>query len=37
MIKLLDLNKTKITALNCNDIYKKIYNINISEIKELKF
>ena len=37
MIKKLDLNEAKITTLNCEDIYKKIYNINIDKIKELKF
>lgn len=36
-IELLDIDKTKMTALNCNDIYKEIYNINVSEIKELRF
>lgn len=37
VIKLLNLDKEKITALNCEDIYKKIYKINIDNIKELKF
>ena len=37
MIKKLELNNSKITSLNCKDIYKKIYNIDISKIKELKF
>lgn len=33
----LDLDESKITTLNCDDIYKQIYNIDISKIKELKF
>lgn len=37
MIKKLKLDNAKITALNCDDIYKQIYNIDISKIKELKF
>lgn len=35
--ELLEINKNKITTLNCQDIYKDIYGINIKEIKELKF
>lgn len=35
--ELLNVDKEKITLLNCNDIYKEIYNIDISKIKELKF
>ena len=35
--KLLEVNEEKITNLNCQDIYKKIYGIDINEIKELKF
>ena len=35
--KLLEVDKSKITALNCQDIYKEIYGIDIKEIKELKF
>lgn len=35
--ELLEVDETKVTALNCNDIYKEIYNIDISQIKELKF
>ena len=35
--KLLDINRDKITSLNCQDIYQDIYNINVDEIKELKF
>ncbi len=31
------LDESKITCLNCNDIYKEIYGIDISKIKELKF
>ena len=37
MVKKLRLNNFKITALNCDDIYRKIYNIDILKIKELKF
>ena len=36
-IEKLDVDKSKITALNCDDIYRNIYNIDISGIKELKF
>ena len=35
--KLLEVDKSKITNLNCQDIYYKVYNINVDEIKELKF
>ena len=35
--KLLEIDESKITALNCEDIYKEIYNINVSDIKKLKF
>ena len=37
MIEKLDVDKSKITALNCDDIYRDIYNIDINGIKELKF
>ena len=37
MIEKLEIDKTKITALNCSDIYNKIYKIDISKIYELKF
>ena len=37
MIEKLGLNDSKITLLNCDDIYRQIYNIDISKIKELKF
>ena len=33
----LDIDENKVTTLNCNDIYKQIYRIDISKIKELKF
>lgn len=36
-LELLDIDKEKVTALNCEDIYKKIYGINIDEIKNLVF
>ena len=35
--KILEIDEEKITNLNCQDIYQKIYGINIDEIKELKF
>ncbi len=35
--KLLGIEGDKVTALNCDDIYRQIYNIDISTIKELKF
>lgn len=35
--KLLDVDESKITSLNCQDIYYKVYNIDVDEIKELKF
>lgn len=34
---LLNIDESKVTTLNCNDIYKQIYKIDISQIKELKF
>ena len=34
---LLEVDKDKITALNCQSIYEEIYNINVDDIKELKF
>jgi len=37
IIEKLDVDKSKITALNCDDIYKKIYKIDISKIENLKF
>ncbi|MCI8309924.1 MAG: CYTH domain-containing protein [Clostridia bacterium] len=37
VVDLLQIDKSKICELNCNDIYKEIYNIDISKIKELKF
>lgn len=37
MIKRLKLDNLKITTLNCGDIYKQIYNIDISGINQLKF
>ena len=35
--KILGIDDCKVTILNCGDIYKQIYNIDISKIKELKF
>lgn len=37
MINKLNISKDKITALNCNDIYKTIYNIDTATIKNLTF
>ena len=37
MKRILEVNEIKVTTLNCDDIYKKIYGIDISNIKELKF
>lgn len=37
MIDLLELDKTKLTTLNCEDIYKEIYDIDVLSIEELKF
>ena len=37
MVKKLGLSNLKITALNCDDIYREFYNIDISKIEELKF
>ena len=37
MIEKLDVDKSKITALNCEDIYRDMYNIEQLQIKELKF
>ena len=37
MKKILNIDERKVTTLNCSDIYKEIYNIDISKIKELKF
>ena len=35
--KLLEVDKEKITYFNCSDIYKSVYGIDSSKIKELKF
>jgi adenylate cyclase class 2 len=35
--KILNVDETKVTTLNCDDIYRQIYKIDISKIKELKF
>ncbi len=35
--KLLEVEKSKVTYLNCSDVYKEIYGIDSSKIKELKF
>ncbi len=37
MLEKLNVDKEKITTLNCDDIYKNFYNIDISKIKNLKF
>ena len=36
-LKLLSVDEDKITTLNCDDIYRQIYNINLDEIYNLKF
>ena len=33
----LGIEENKVCTLNCEDIYKKVYNINIDEIKRLTF
>ena len=35
--KLLEVDPSKVTALNCEDIYIDIYGIDVESIKELKF
>ena len=35
--ELLEVDTNKITSLNCQDIYKQIYGIDIDKIKELRF
>lgn len=35
--EILNVDESKVTTLNCDDIYKQIYGIDISKIKELKF
>ncbi len=37
ILGLLNIDSNKVTALNCEDIYKEVYNIDIDSIKELKF
>ena len=37
MLEKLNVDKEKITTLNCDDIYKNFYNIDISKIKYLRF
>lgn len=37
IIEMLDIDKSKLTTLNCKDIYERIYGIDISRIKVLKF
>ncbi len=37
VLKLLDISKDAITFLGCDSIYKKIYNIDLSDIKNLVF
>ena len=36
-LKILSIDQNKITTLNCSDIYKEIYNIDIDKIVELRF
>ena len=35
--ELLEIDKEKITNLNCQSIYEQIYNIEVNDIKDLKF
>lgn len=37
IIEKLNIENSKITALNCDDIYRQVYNMDISKIKELRF
>ena len=37
VLGLLEVPSDKVTALNCEDIYKEVYNIDLDAIKELKF
>ena len=37
MKKVLNIDESNVTTLNCDDIYRQIYKIDISKIKELKF
>lgn len=37
MLEMLNIDKSQVTTLNCDDIYKQIYKIDISKIRELKF
>lgn len=37
MIEKLDLDKSKVTSLDVQSVYEKVYNIDISKMKELKF
>ena len=37
MVKKLGIDEEKLTFYNCDDIYRKIYNIEINEYRELKF
>ena len=36
-LELLEVNKSKVTTLNCCDIYTQIYGIDIDKIEEIKF
>ncbi len=35
--KVLDVDASKVTALNCDDIYRDIYGIELKGVKDLKF
>ena len=37
MKRVLNIDESNVTILNCDDIYRQIYKIDISKIKELKF
>lgn len=36
-LELLEIDKSKVTTLNCADIYNQIYEIDIDKIEEIKF
>ena len=37
LLEKLCVDKSKITALNCQDIYNDVYKIDVDNIKELRF
>lgn len=36
-LKRLSINKSQVTTLNCDDIYRQVYGIDLNQIKQLKF